>query len=57
LPLRRIGRLLLGSTAYLVGRPLAGTAFRSEAFEVNPRGSIVTWTIENHTAASFVTLR
>lgn len=57
LPLRNLGRSLLGTSAFFVGRPLAGTAFRSESFAVNPRGGIPTWTIENHTAVSFVTLR
>jgi hypothetical protein len=57
LPLKNFGRSLMGSTSYFVARPLAGTPFRSEGFEMSPRGGVPIWTIENHTATSFVTIR
>jgi hypothetical protein len=57
LPLKNVGRSLIGSTTYFVARPLAGTPFRSEGFEIGARGGVPIWTIENHTATSFVTIR
>lgn len=56
LSLKNLGKSLFG-TVYFVGRPLAGTPFRSEAFEMNPRSGVPIWTIDNHAATSFVTIR
>lgn len=56
LPLKSLARTLVG-TVFFVGRPLAGMPFRSDAFEMSPHGGVPIWTIENHDATSFVTIR
>jgi hypothetical protein len=57
LPLGSFWTALQNGSVFFVGRPLAGTPFRSEAFTIGPRSGIPVWTIENYTAASFVLLR
>jgi hypothetical protein len=54
LPLKKVGRSLLGRTAQFIGRRLAGGAFRSESFGVNAGSGIPTWTIENQAGLSSV---
>jgi hypothetical protein len=56
-PLGNVGRSLLDRTTFFIGRTLAGATLRSETFEVHPGEGNPTWTIEAHTAVSFVTLR
>jgi hypothetical protein len=54
LPLKHVGKWLLGRTAQFVGRRLAGASLRSESFDVNPGMGVPTWTIENHGAFSYL---
>ena len=57
LPLKHLGRSLMGRTVQFIGRRLAGGSLRSETFDVNPGGGIPMWTIENQGAFSYVMLR
>jgi hypothetical protein len=55
LPLKSmIARALLDSPTYLIGRPLGGTPYRSEAFTMNLRSGNPSWTIESYTPFSHV---
>ena len=54
-PVSRLSMLAGGSDLFLVGRPLAGTAFRSERLTFPPTGMLV-WTIENQPAHSFLSV-
>jgi hypothetical protein len=55
-PMQRLGFLADGRTTFLVARPLAGQQFRSEQF-MFPSGGIATWTIENQSGLSHVSVR
>lgn len=55
-PMQRLGFFADGRTTFLVARPLAGQQFRSEQF-MFPQGGIATWTIENQSGLSHVSVR
>lgn len=55
-PMQRLGFFADGRGTYLVARPLAGQQFRSEQF-MFPTGGIATWTIENQSGLSHVSVR
>lgn len=55
-PMQRLGFFADGRSTFLVARPLAGQQFRSEQF-MFPSGGIATWTIENQSGLSHVSVR
>lgn len=55
-PMNRLGFFADGRSTFLVARPLAGQQFRSEQF-MFPTGGIATWTIENQSGLSHVSVR
>ena len=55
-PMQRLGFFADGRSTFLVARPLAGQQFRSEQF-MFPTGGIATWTIENQSGLSHVSVR
>jgi hypothetical protein len=57
LPLGNAAMALTGRSVYFIARPLAGRPYRSETFGVSPDGGMPSWTIENYTAFSYVSLR
>ena len=55
-PARRLDLLGGSGGAFLIARPLAGTAFRSETF-LPPSSGLVVWTIHNQNAHSYISMR
>jgi hypothetical protein len=55
-PMSDAGFFSEGHNTYLVARPLAGRSFQSETF-LFPSGGVATWTIENQTGLSHVSVR
>jgi hypothetical protein len=55
-PARRLNLLMGGGGAFLIARPLAGRAFRSETF-LPPSNGVVVWRIQNQSAYSYITVR
>jgi hypothetical protein len=55
-PAARLGMLAGGTGTFLVARPLAGRAFRSENLVFAP-GRMLVWTIENQPAHSYLSVR
>ena len=52
----RLNRVTGGGGAFLIARPLAGMAFRSETF-MPPSSGLVVWTIQNQGAHSYISMR
>ena len=55
-PARRLDLLAGSGGAFLIARPLAGAAFRSETF-LSPSDGLVVWTIYNQSAHSYISMR
>jgi hypothetical protein len=55
-PARRVNLLAGGGGTFLIARPLAGMAFRSETF-LPPSNGLVVWTIQNQSAHSYISMR
>lgn len=55
-PATRLGMLTGGTGTFLVARPLAGSAFRSEPLVFTP-GRMLVWTIENQPSHSYLSVR
>jgi hypothetical protein len=55
-PARRLNLLASSGGTFLIARPLAGIAFRSETF-LPPSNGLVVWTIQNVSSHSYISTR